>query len=118
ELIGVNFAEPTTCPRIRILTHDYKPTRDGLIRARLKCVWAAPCVGAFEGVDLEDRFRVPKIAASDFSIPAGQTRTVLVALTPGGERALRRHRKLGFDVFVWVFTAAHQFVVAGGGNDK
>jgi hypothetical protein len=117
-LIGVNLAAPIGCPTVRILTHHYKPTPDGLIRARLKCVWAAPCVGAFEGVDMEEQFPVPRIAASDFSIPAGQTRTVPVALTPGGRRALRRHHTLHFDVFVWAFTASKQFVLAGGGAYK
>jgi hypothetical protein len=117
-LIGINFPAPITCPEVRILTHHYRPTSDGLIRARLKCVWAARCVGAFEGVDMEEHFPVPKIAASDISIPAGQTRTVLVALTPGGLRALRRHHTLHFDVLVWDFTASKQFVIAGTGNYK
>jgi hypothetical protein len=118
ELISLNYAKPIACPAVKILTHKFKATSDGLVLVRIKCAWTARCTGAFEGVDLEDRFPVGKIAASDFSIGAGQTRTIPIALTKQGAKALKAHRILAFDVFVWVFAPAGQPVVAGAGAYK
>jgi hypothetical protein len=112
-LVALNYPLPVACPRVRVLTRHFSETRDGsrLIYARMTCVWAAPCHGAFEGLD--DNFR--KLAASDFSIPAGATRTVPIAVTPFGQKSLQRHHKQHLAVFVWAFTAVRQPVLAGTG---
>jgi hypothetical protein len=101
-----------------VVSHRFRPNRHGILYVRMTCRWTASCRGAFEGVDLEDHFATPKIAASDFTIPAGTTRSVPIALTRGGLRALKRHHKLAFDVFVWAYTSAHQIVVAGEARGK
>lgn len=115
-LIALHYPAPITCPKVKVVSHRFQPNRQGILFVTMGCHWTARCHGAFEGVDLEDRFPTPKIAASDFSIPAGQTRSVPIAMTRAGFKALKRHRKLKFDIFVWAFTSAHQIVVAGEGR--
>ena len=112
-LVALSYPLPVACPRVRVLTRHFSETRDGsrLIYARMRCMWSAPCHGAFEGLD--DSFR--KLAASDFSIPAGATRTVPIAVTPFGQKSLQRHHKQHLAVFVWAFTAVRQPVLAGTG---
>ena len=117
-LLAVHYPEPITCPRVKVLSRHFQPNRHGILRVRMTCQWTARCRGAFEGVDLEDHFPTPKIAASDFSIRAGATRTVRIALTRRGFRALKRHHKLAFDIFVWVQNSAGQYVVAGSKRGK
>jgi hypothetical protein len=112
-LVALNYPLPVACPRVRVHTRHFVETRDGsrLVYARMTCVWTAPCRGAFEGLD--DRFR--KLAASDFSIPAGATRTVPIAVTPFGQKSLKRNHRQHLAVFVWAFTAIGQPVLAGTG---
>jgi hypothetical protein len=109
---------PINCPRVKVLSRRFQPDRHGILSVRMACHWTATCPGAFEGVDLEDHFATPKIAASDFTIPAGRTKVVRIATTRAGFRALTRHHKLAFDVFVWAYTSAHQIVVAGESRGK
>jgi hypothetical protein len=96
-----------------VLSHHFQPNRHGILFVKMSCHWTATCRGAFEGVDLEDHFPTPKVAASDFTIPAGKTRSVPIATTRAGFKALKRHGKLKFDIFIWAYTSARQIVVAG-----
>lgn len=113
ELLALHYPAPITCPHVKVLSRHFQPNSRGIMSVKMKCNWTARCQGAFEGVDLEDHFPTPKIAASDFTIPAGQTRSVPIATTRAGFRALKQHGRLKFDIFVWAFTAAHQIVIAG-----
>ncbi len=113
ELIALHYPSPITCPKVKVLSHQFQPNRRGLLFVKMRCNWTARCRGAFEGVDLEDHFPVPKVAASDFTIPAGETRSVPIAMTRAGSKALRRRGKLKFDIYIWAYTSARQIVVAG-----
>jgi hypothetical protein len=53
-----------------------KAGADGLVRVRLTCQWTAPCVGALGAFDQ----RLAADAESDFTVPAGKTRTVLITV--------------------------------------
>lgn len=118
QLIALHYPAPITCPKVKVLSHHFQPNRHGIMFVRMRCNWTANCRAIFEGVDLEDRFPTPKIAASDFTIPAGQTRSVPIAMTRAGSQALRRHGTLRFDIYIWAYTSAHQIVVAGGSRSK
>jgi hypothetical protein len=118
QLIALHYPQPITCPKVKVLSRRFRPNRRGILFVKMHCQWTATCRGAFEGVDLEDHFPTPKIAASDFTIPAGQTRSVPIATTRAGFKALKRHHKLAFDIYVWAYTAANQIVIAGDARGK
>jgi hypothetical protein len=50
------------------------------------------------------------IAVSQFSILAGQTRTVRIALTRHGRRLLRRHHQLPLLIELWTSRSNSQLV--------
>jgi hypothetical protein len=118
ELVALHYPTPITCPRVKVLSHHFQPNRQGILSVKMSCDWTARCRAIFEGVDLEDHFPTPKIAASDFTIPAGKTRSVPIAMTRAGSRALRRHGRLRFDIYIWAYTSANQIVVAGTARSK
>jgi hypothetical protein len=81
ELIALRFPRPTSCPRVRILNRRdrngrprFKANSDGHVAVRLKCRWTTRCVGAL-GLMLPT-----PVAAGDFAVPAGKTRTVRIPI--------------------------------------
>ncbi len=116
DLIALSYPAPVACPRVQVLSHRVRVTADGLAFVRLRCRWTVACRGAFSGfpfppvrIGLGDR-----LVASDFTVGAGQTRTVPLALTRRGRQALARRRTAGTWTWVWVTTPSGQGVVAGG----
>lgn len=86
ELIALNVPGPTTCPKIRILNRFlsrdkgrlFKAGASGLISVRLKCEWSRPCVGAL------GLMNPTPVALGNIAVPAGETRTVQIAVCKRG----------------------------------
>jgi hypothetical protein len=111
-LIALNFPGPFKCPNLRIRSQRVTATADGVFSVRLKCDWSARCVGAFIGTGPN----LERWAASDIAIGAGKTKAIGVALTPAGQKALRRLHHVKLEIFLWVIKANGQPLIAGGGE--
>jgi hypothetical protein len=105
ELIALSYPEPVTCPKVKLLKHRFKPNRQGILSVPLRCDWTARCRGWFEGAAPAPRsanlLPGPVIAVSQYSIPAGQTRTVRIALMKHGRTLLKHHHTLPFFIELW-----------------
>jgi hypothetical protein len=108
ELIALSYPEPITCPKVKVLSHRLKPNRQGVLSVPMKCEWTERCRGWFLGAAPAPgsppsyQLPGPEIAVSQYSIPAGQTRTVPIALTKHGRKLLRQHRTLSFFIELWI----------------
>jgi hypothetical protein len=108
ELIALRYPEPITCPKVKVLSHRLKPNRQGVLSVRMECDWTERCRGWFLGAapafGSPSTYQLPgrEIAVSQYSIPAGQTRMVPIALTKHGRKLLRQHRKMSFFIELWV----------------
>ena len=107
ELIALGYPEPITCPKVKVLSHRFKPNRQGVLSVPMKCDWTARCRGWFlgaapaPGAPPGQPLPGPEIAVSQYSIPAGQTRTVPIALTMHGRTLLKQHHTLSFFIELW-----------------
>jgi hypothetical protein len=119
ELIALSYPEPTTCPRVSLLSHRFKANRQGILSVPMKCDWTARCRGWFEGAEASpqapprDHLPGPIIAVSQYSIPAGQTRTIRIPLTKHGRRFLARHHRWQFLIELWTTRSNGQLVWTG-----
>jgi len=119
ELMALNFPAPTTCPKIRILNRFldrrkgrlFRANASGLISVRLKCEWSEPCVGAL------GLMHPTPVAAGDFELPAGATRTVRISTCKRGTgcpdpTSLRGRRRISVMVQALLFASNGQLVDA------
>jgi hypothetical protein len=106
-LIALSYPEPITCPKVKVLSHRFKPNRQGVLSVPMKCDWTARCRGWFLGAapapgsPPASQLPGPEIAVSQYSIPAGQTRTVRIALMKHGRTLLKHHHTLSFFIELW-----------------
>jgi hypothetical protein len=106
-LIALSYPEPITCPKVKVLSHRFKPNSRGVLSVPMKCDWTERCRGWFlgaapaPGAPPGEPIPGPEIAVSQYSIPSGQTRTVPIALTEHGRRLLKHHRTLSLFIELW-----------------
>lgn len=116
ELIALSYPEPITCPRVKLLGHRLRSNRQGILSVPLRCDWTQRCRGWFEGAAPAPQspppyyLPGPVIAVSQYSIPAGQTRTIRIALTKHGRKLLTHHHRLPLLIELWSFRSNHQLV--------
>lgn len=116
QLIALHYSEPATCPNVKVLSHRLPASARGIVSVRMRCAWAAACHGWFEGggevskVSGHTFYGPPLIALSQYSIPAGQARTVPIALTSHGRRELKKHHSLPIGVELWAMRSNGQLV--------
>ena len=107
ELIALRYPEPITCPNVKVLSRRFKPNRQGILSVPMRCDWTAPCRGWFlgaapaPGAPPGQPLPGPEIAVSQYSIPAGQTRTVPIRLTKHGRTLLKNHHTLSLFIELW-----------------
>ena len=107
QLIALHYPEPATCPKVNVLSYQLPASARGVVSVRMKCAWAAACHGWLEGggevssVQGHAFFGPPLVAVGQYSIPAGQTRTVPIALTRHGREELKKHHSLPIGVELW-----------------
>ena len=108
ELIALRYPEPITCPYVKVLSHRFTPNRKGILSVPMKCDWTARCRGWFlgaapaPGAPPSQPLPGPEIAVSQYSIPAGQTQTVPIALTKHGRTLLKNHHTLSLFIELWI----------------
>lgn len=119
QLIALHYPDPATCPNVKVLNHRLSASAQGTVSARMKCAWAAACRGWLEAGSELSKVRghifygPPLIAVGQYSIPAGQTRTVPIALTRRGRDELKKHHSLPIGVELWAVRSNGQFVFIG-----
>jgi hypothetical protein len=98
-----------------VVGRRFTANRRGVFLVRLSCVWGARCRGWFEGFHREapGLYAPPRVAVSQYSIPAGKTTTVPIALTPVGLKSLKRHHKLSIGIELWARRANGHLVYLG-----
>jgi hypothetical protein len=104
---------------VSLRSHRFKANRQGVLSVPIRCNWTAVCRGWFEGAEAapqappRDHLPGPIIAVSQFAIPAGQTRTIRIALTKHGRKFLTRHHEWQFLIELWVSRSNRQLVWTG-----
>jgi hypothetical protein len=124
QLIALHYPQPASCPKVKVLSHRLQQSARSTVSVRMECAWGAACHGWFEAGGEVSRvsghtfYGPPLVAIGQYSIPAGQKRTVQIPLTRHGRKELKKHHSLPIGVELWAARSNGQMLFIGNVEHK